>query len=980
MAQPQTSLRQNLNEPEYEYGTGGLLGAFAPVRREIISPAQSLPTGYTSTRRGVGVASDKIPAQYGEVEVDPTYAPAYRGLKSALHAIYDFGQDPMGTIRGMVQSAPEVAGSIDQYMRDQYTAGALGGTAYNPETGQVTEFDPTVAMVGGAPAGVQAVRAATPGTVTLGSAGGKVARGTDGLSADRMQRAVDQGYSGPYYHATMDAGDIDEFKPKYQDNLTFVSPTPDFANSWIGKGGAKSRAYDEPNYSMMKADQKLAYDKYAGQYGDEIENWPQSAKDDYFAERAAISNQYNASGASVMPLMVRAENTFDPAAKTEILDELIRNQGYDPEGSNIITGMNNREAFATGNYILLENPEVVEFLKGKGFDSMLVGESNDRPTNLALFNTSGIRSEYAAFDPENIGSSQILASGSKRGTGVALGSALGDILPPLENAQKTQLGASTIPSYEKAGALLGGGRTLDFGAGRGQGASKIGADTFEPYPREGFNPTYTQSADIPDASYDNVTSLNVLNVMPRDVRDQTVSEIGRVLRPGGKAIVTTRGRDVMSAKGPEGPEPMSRITTSGTYQKGFTQPELREYTASVLGPDYTVDNLPEKIGQAGVMITKNPSATLRSGSKRGTGVALGSALTGSPDVRIIGGDIPEVTRDMGLLQRVGDAERVNRMNVDWEPAQFNEVPILNAQDLEGRGYASTMVDTTRSGLERVAAINGVEIPYGVQHGGAFFGFQPENMKRKAIFANTGAGDVSTIFNKARAGQMLGGISPNADRGTVFVPYGLTGLSPDFATMGLDLMVPYAQQVMSPASKKALDKRIRDGVKSKKGSEFQGVSDWPGIDSPNISKYLSGIGGKRKNIGKALDEFGFGEGEGLTLSEARAIITEPSMFRPRFGDLNAAYGMDLSMGVGINPDHPTYGSEFYGSPLGAFRVPANIFDMNPRFRDIRDQKWVMEEERKKGRVQPNPKAVAGGMFGVFDQPTLDYLIGINAINP
>jgi len=728
MAQPQTSLRQNLNEPEYEYGTGGLLGAFAPVRREIISPAQSLPTGYTSTRRGVGVASDKIPAQYGEVEVDPTYAPAYRGLKSALHAIYDFGQDPMGTIRGMVQSAPEVAGSIDQYMRDQYTAGALGGTAYNPETGQVTEFDPTVAMVGGAPAGVQAVRAATPGTVTLGSAGGKID------------------------------------------------------------------------------------------------------------------------------------------------------------------------------------------------------------------------------------------------------------LPPLSNAQKTQLGASTIPSYEKAGALLGGGRTLDFGAGRGQGASKIGADTFEPYPREGFNPTYTQSADIPDASYDNVTSLNVLNVMPRDVRDQTVSEIGRVLRPGGKAIVTTRGRDVMSAKGPEGPEPMSRITTSGTYQKGFTQPELREYTASVLGPDYTVDNLPEKIGQAGVMITKNPSATLRSGSKRGTGVALGSALTGSPDVRIIGGDIPEVTRDMGLLQRVGDAERVNRMNVDWEPAQFNEVPILNAQDLEGRGYASTMVDTTRSGLERVAAINGVEIPYGVQHGGAFFGFQPENMKRKAIFANTGAGDVSTIFNKARAGQMLGGISPNADRGTVFVPYGLTGLSPDFATMGLDLMVPYAQQVMSPASKKALDKRIRDGVKSKKGSEFQGVSDWPGIDSPNISKYLSGIGGKRKNIGKALDEFGFGEGEGLTLSEARAIITEPSMFRPRFGDLNAAYGMDLSMGVGINPDHPTYGSEFYGSPLGAFRVPANIFDMNPRFRDIRDQKWVMEEERKKGRVQPNPKAVAGGMFGVFDQPTLDYLIGINAINP
>lgn len=163
---------------QYEYGRGGLLGIFAPVRREIISPAQSLPMGYTSTRRGIGVERDNIPAQYGEPEISPTYAPAYRGLRSALHALYDFGQDPMGTIRGIIQSAPEVAESVDQYMRDQYTAGALGGTAYNPETGRVTEFDPTIAMVGGAPAGVQAVRAATPGSVVLGMVGSKNAKFT----------------------------------------------------------------------------------------------------------------------------------------------------------------------------------------------------------------------------------------------------------------------------------------------------------------------------------------------------------------------------------------------------------------------------------------------------------------------------------------------------------------------------------------------------------------------------------------------------------------------------------------------------------------------------------------------------------------------------------------------------------------------------------------------------------------------------------
>ena len=585
---------------QYEYGGEGLFGAFMPSRREIISPEAQIPMGYRQGRRGPEVVLENIPAKYGEPESGFEYTPVVRGIKSALNYIGDAFSDPQQAIESVQTIAPQALAGVDQYMRDQYTAGALGGTTYNPQTGQVTEFNPIDAATMLAPSGFLTRAAATPGSVVLGMVGSKntkytpeqleaikqldargwdteklflhgtasdyddafrasqtgdlgpgfyttgqvfddageistvmsrsgkmetvpdiasryanirkfmrpeqrgsgapntrpvvykkdlnfldvqggmvgpvdaervnalKAQGYDGIRVidpntgnvaqtnvfdpdnvrsafdysipdtpaqgqsalndldmsydTRMQRAVDQGYVGPYYHATMDAGDIDEFKPKYRDNLTFVSPTPDFANSWIGKGGARSKAYDEPLYSMMKADKQAARDKYASQYGDEIDNWPQSAQDDYWAEQATISNQYNASGASVMPLMVRAENTFDPAAKTEVLDELIRNQGYDPEGSNIITGLSNRDAFATGNYLFLENPEVVEFLKSKGFDSMLVGESDGRPTNLALFNTSGIRSEYADFDPSKKGSSNILAGIA--GAGVVGGSAL----------------------------------------------------------------------------------------------------------------------------------------------------------------------------------------------------------------------------------------------------------------------------------------------------------------------------------------------------------------------------------------------------------------------------------------------------------------------------------------------------------------------------------------------------------------------------
>jgi SAM-dependent methyltransferase len=176
-------------------------------------------------------------------------------------------------------------------------------------------------------------------------------------------------------------------------------------------------------------------------------------------------------------------------------------------------------------------------------------------------------------------------------------------LPPAENAQRTQI-IGTLPTYEKAAKMFENqeGALLDFGAGLGEGAKKIGADSYEPFPREGFNPTFSDSTDIPSESYDKVTNLNVLNVVPRDVRDGIVQEIGRVLKPNGTAIITTRGKDVMKATGQKGPEENSIITSRNTYQKGFTQQELKSYIEETLGKGFTVKSI--KLGPAGVMVTK----------------------------------------------------------------------------------------------------------------------------------------------------------------------------------------------------------------------------------------------------------------------------------------------------------------------------------------------------------------------------------------
>ena len=180
------------------------------------------------------------------------------------------------------------------------------------------------------------------------------------------------------------------------------------------------------------------------------------------------------------------------------------------------------------------------------------------------------------------------------------------ILPPAENAARTQI-IGTLPTYQKSYDILKNlgakGRGLDFGAGLGEGAKVLGKefDTFEPFAKN-WTPTYGNVDDIPSDAYGQLTNLNVLNVVPREIRDNMVEDIGRVMEPGGFGIVTTRGKDVMNAKGTAGPEPLSIITSRDTYQKGFTKDELEDYMKYILGDKFNVNRL--NLGPAGVVIEK----------------------------------------------------------------------------------------------------------------------------------------------------------------------------------------------------------------------------------------------------------------------------------------------------------------------------------------------------------------------------------------
>jgi len=199
-----------------------------------------------------------------------------------------------------------------------------------------------------------------------------------------------------------------------------------------------------------------------------------------------------------------------------------------------------------------------------------------------------------------------------------------------ESSGTTQV-ATTIGSYKKAANLIKNiqGDVLDYGAGLGLGTDAMSntlgrkVDSYEPNPERWKGKeeaTYTASDQI-NKKYDGIVSLNVLNVVPKDIRDAIVTDIFEKLNVDGKAVISTRkwSGDVNGAKNAiPGAEEKSLIITRKqkgenveVFQKGFDGNELVDYVQSLLGDkaNVTKDN---SFGAAGVIITKKAEITNKS--------------------------------------------------------------------------------------------------------------------------------------------------------------------------------------------------------------------------------------------------------------------------------------------------------------------------------------------------------------------------------
>jgi len=475
----------------------------------------------------------------------------------------------------------------------------------------------------------------------------------------------------------------------------------------------------------------------------------------------------------------------------------------------------------------------------------------------------------------------------------------------------------------------------DYGGDRGL------TDMFMPFRREVISPEQT----IPTGNISFGPRGNMQQEVKTIPAQYGESEFGMEYMPlvrGTKSALNAVGDFFFGDAGEQAAVAKSALNMA----EGLGQYATEQVKAAASGGQY-YDSEQQRIvsfDPTTVMFGGNPAtgqAVLGSGVRLSSGGSTGNRIAGASALRDITGETPEVTRDTTLLERVLDVDSVNNMNPVWGDPELRSVPIARASDLEDRAYMTGITDTTDSSLRNLISLDGVPIDEKMR-GGTFFGFQPEQMERGHAFASAEKA-IQGQINRANVAQQLSG-----REGVVFVPHGMTGDSPDFATMPTNIAVKYSKAMMEPSDKKLLDERIRNGVLTKNGDKYaagkEPVADWMGIDNVT-DEYLASIGGKRKNVTRALDEFR--EAGALNLSQSRALVTDPSQFNKDWGMVNSMYLLDDLKEKPRSP-HPSYPFALTGRPIGATTEGFSILDWNPSY--LPDERNFIEDMVRKGQIQ------------------------------
>ena len=263
--------------------------------------------------------------------------------------------------------------------------------------------------------------------------------------------------------------------------------------------------------------------------------------------------------------------------------------------------------------------------------------------------------------------------------------------------------SSTVKSYRKIYDFLKAegfyGTILDASSGLGYGTragiEEYGFDVedIEPYPDKSYNPKYRDYSTL-NKKYDVIISNAVLNVLPQDQRDALTVKMGELLNDGGRIFINVRGKDVdtlASTKTNVNISPMEWfVGSTGSYQKGFTKPELVAYLQDALGDGFTVKptNL---FGAVSAVVTKDGGIKL---SDRDYSY---NALVSKPDMKVttISGNVPKNRADVVYYAKKNAAS--------FSKVSENGNPLVYVDDIDTEVMLSTK--GLRHGLDRRFDVN-----------------------------------------------------------------------------------------------------------------------------------------------------------------------------------------------------------------------------------------------------------------------------------
>lgn len=328
-----------------------------------------------------------------------------------------------------------------------------------------------------------------------------------------------------------------------------------------------------------------------------------------------------------------------------------------------------------------------------------------------------------------------------------------------------------------------------------------------------------------------------------------------------------------------------------------------------------------------------------------------------------------VGRDARHLKRVGDADLADALDMKLEGGALVAPERVDPQALIGRPFVSNMADNSAGDRSVITQIDGVDIPGVIREGGYDYMRQPRNVEDGRLWTSE-KGAVTGILNAAQEAEAL----PGARGSAVMMPWGMSPAgSSDFAQFSADLGVQHGQQILDPRTIAALDERIRTGT----GTGALGpVPDWVGL-AEATPEYLTALGGKRKNVLAALDEF---RNEGtLNLSQIRQAVgdAEATLGYTPAGVLRVGE-IDRGRGVMDQSYHQTYSKGVPGTYMGNLNPGASILDvpsaqlrsginLNEKYGPLTGDKLPSAQG----------KAMQSNVIGVLDEATIDrwYRAGV-----